>query len=50
MRAISIAMRARSKGEWHSNEHYQNFELGGEFANSITSVQKDSMVLLIYEK
>lgn len=50
MKAISCAIRGRSDGDWHSNEHSQRLEIRSErYANSITSVQKDSLVLLIDE-
>ena len=42
-------MRGRSVGGWHSSEHEQMLELGTDISNSITSVQKDSLVCEIYE-
>lgn len=50
MRAISCALRGRSKGEWYSSEHRQMLELGSDrFSNALSSVQKDYMVAIIYE-
>lgn len=50
MRAISCALRGRSKGEWHTSERRQMLEMGSEnFSNALTSVQKDYMVTLVYE-
>lgn len=46
---LSCAMRGRSKGKWSSSRHYQHLEIGTDIANSITSVQKDSLVLIILE-
>ena len=51
MRAISCALRGRSKGEWYSSEHRQMLEMGSDrFSNALSSVQKDYMVAIIYEK
>lgn len=51
MRVISCAARGRSNGEWHSSKHYQMLELGSErFSNALSSVQKDYMAALVYEK
>ena len=50
MRSISCAIRGRSKGEWHSSEHRQMLEMGGEISNTISSVQKDYLVAIIYER
>ena len=49
MKAISCAMRGRSGGDWYLSEHKQLLELGTDISNSITSVQKDSLVCEIYE-
>lgn len=38
------AVRGRSKGEWFATEHQQSLEIGGEIANSLTSVAKDNYV------
>ena len=46
---MSCAMRGRSKGKWSSSSHYQHLEIGLDISNSITSVQKDSLVLMIYD-
>lgn len=45
---ILIAVRTRSDGEWRSSRHRANLEIGGEVSNSITSVQKDNMILEIW--
>jgi len=50
MKIISCAMRGRSGGDWYSSEHKQMLELGTDISNSITSVQKDSLVCEIYEQ
>lgn len=50
MKAISCAMRGRSGGDWYLSEHKQLLELGTDISNSITSVQKDSLVCEIYEQ
>lgn len=51
MRAISCALRGRSKGEWYSSEHRQMLELGSDaFSNALSSVQKDYLVCLISER
>lgn len=47
--AVTCAMRGRSKRGWHHSEHRQMLEIGGGISNSITSVQKDYMICLIYE-
>lgn len=49
MKILSCAMRGRSDGEWHESSHYQKLEIGGGISNSITSVQKDCLVIEIYE-
>lgn len=50
MRAISCAVRGRSRGEWHSSEHRQMLETGTEISNALSSVQKDYMVCMVYER
>ena len=45
MKVISCAMRGRSNGKYNK----QNLELNVDIANTITSVQKDSLVCEIYE-
>lgn len=42
-----MAMRGRSNGDWHTSQHYQKIEVGGDTANSITSVAKDNYVIEI---
>lgn len=49
MEILSCAMRGRSDGGWHESSHYQKLEIGGGISNSITSVQKDYLVVEIYE-
>lgn len=51
MRVISAAMRGRSKGDWSTSEHVQRLEIQrvGGVSNSITSVQKDYLAVLVYE-
>ena len=44
---VSAAIRTRSKGKWIKGEkHYLKVELGRNIANTITSVSKDSLVVL----
>lgn len=47
MRTI-IAQRTRSKGDWKASEHYAQLELQIGCSNSITTVQKDNLLLEIY--
>ncbi len=50
IKAIGCAFRGRSNGDWNTSEHKQQLELNSErYANSVTSVSKDSMLCLIYE-
>ena len=42
-------MRGRSVSDWHQSGHRQMLEIGGDVANSITTVAKDSYVIEIYE-
>lgn len=42
-----MAIRGRSNGDWHTSQHYQKIEVGGDTANSITSVAKDNYVIEI---
>lgn len=46
----TCAIRGRSDGEWHLSDHSQRLEVGGDIANSITSVSKDSLILIVYER
>lgn len=47
---IGCASRGRSKGKWHKSEHGQTIEFNSRiYSNSITTVQKDFFVALIYE-
>lgn len=39
------AIRGRSNGEWQKTAHQQRLEIGVDIANSITSVNKDSMII-----
>ena len=50
MRAISCAIRGRSNGDWHSSEHRQMLEVGTEISNALSSVLKDYMVCMVYER
>lgn len=50
MEILSCAIRGRSDGDWHNSDHRQKLEIGTDVANSITSVQKDCLVLIIYEE
>lgn len=50
IKVVSCAIRGRSGGDWYSSEHKQMLELGTNISNSITSVQKDSLVCEIYEQ
>lgn len=47
--SISAAIRTRSNGDWHGNEHFAKLELGGEVINSLTHVAKDSLIFEVYE-
>ena len=48
--AIGCASRGRSKGEWNNSEHRQMLEMNSDrFSNSISTVQKDFMVALLYD-
>lgn len=47
---LTCAIRGRSDGDWRSSEHEQRLEIGTDIANSITSVSKDSMILVTYEE
>ena len=49
MRAVSCAVRGRSKGEWYSSEHRQMLEIGTYISNAISSVQKDYLVAIYDE-
>ena len=50
MKALTCATRGRSDGDWHESEHRQRLEVGGQISNSITSVAKDSLVLIYEER
>lgn len=47
--ARSCAIKTRSVGEWYGNTHYSNLEVRDRIGNSVTRVNKDYMVLLVYE-
>ena len=47
--AKSCAVRTRSEGEWRETRHYRNVEVRDRICNSITSLEKDYMVLMVYE-
>lgn len=44
-----VAERTRSEGEWHSSDHFAQMEIRHGCSNSITSVQKDNLVIEVYE-
>lgn len=50
MRSGIIAVRGRSIGDWHNSPHEQRIELIGKKSSSITSVTKDNMLLIVYER
>lgn len=45
-----IAIRGRSEGNRHSSRHFQKLEVRGDKASSLTSVSKDNMLFMLYEK
>lgn len=45
-----VAIRGRSNGEWFSSKHFQRLEVRGEKTSALTSVSKDNMLLVLYEK
>ena len=47
---LTCAIRGRSDGDWHTSEHRQRLEIGDNIANSITSVNKDSLIILIEDE
>ena len=49
-RCLACSFRTRSEGDWHTTEHYTGLDIGGEVSNSITSVQKDYMVVEIWTR
>ena len=50
-RCFSCASRGRSRWDCRSNPHIQRLEIGKEeYSNAITSVEKDSLLLVIYER
>ena len=46
---IIVALRTRSSGDWHSSDHFANLEIRGAFTSSLTSVQKDNLVMEIWQ-
>ena len=50
MRSEIIAVRGRSIGDWYNSPHEQRIELIGKKSSSITSVTKDNMLLIVYER
>lgn len=44
------AIRGRSNGDWHSSTHFQKLEIRGGKSSALTSIAKDNMVLMVYEK
>ena len=46
-----IAVRGRSVGDWwYNSPHEQRIELRGQKSSSLTSVAKDNMLLIVYER
>lgn len=43
------AQRGRCNGDWHTSEHYQVLEIGGEISNSLTHVAKDNYLYEEYQ-
>lgn len=50
MRANIAAIRGRSVGDWCNSSHLQKLELRGLKSSSLTSVAKDNMLIIFYEK
>lgn len=50
MKSNIIAIRGRSFGDWHNSPHEQRIEFRGEMSSSLTSVAKDNMLLIAYER
>lgn len=51
MRSNIGAIRGRSEGEWFNSLHFQVLELSElKIANPLTSVPKDNMLLIVYER
>ena len=50
MRSEIIAVRGRSIGDWYNSPHEQRIELRGQKSSSLTSVAKDNMLLIVYER
>lgn len=51
MKRIAIAIRGRSDGDWFSSAHFQKLEVRGkQKTSSLTSINKDNMILEYYEK
>ena len=50
MKSEMIAVRGRSIGDWHNSPHEQRIELIGKKTSSLTSVAKDNMLLIVYER
>lgn len=49
VKCLSCAMRGRSDGAWHEGVHRQKLEVRDEAANTVTSVEKDCLIIEIYE-
>ena len=45
----TCAIRGRSDGDWHTSEHQHCLEVGGEIANAISWVMKDSLVIELHD-
>lgn len=50
MKILTCAIRGRSDGDRHTSEHRRRLEIGDNIANSITSVNKDSLIILIEDE
>lgn len=49
-KVYACAIRGRSEGDWHTTAHRQVLEVGDDICNSITSVEKDSLILEVYDE
>lgn len=50
MKILTCAIRGRSDGDWYTSEHHQCLEIGGDISNAVTSVSKDSLIILIEDE
>jgi len=49
MKQTIVAQRTRSDGDWRTKKHYTRYEIRYSVTNSLTSVQKDNLLIEIYE-